>query len=460
MASSLPSSSITSKIAPILDNVSNIKHGLSNLAGQTSTSVNVSSSERLKILRSNGKSVCYVGNQHNLWCLLPNNINDQLELVLRFKNYELGLNLIACQLSFNGDKNNQTYFDQENVANVNVESQLRPFFSYKWLRSDIDESLDRKLRNMHALDLFLKKKFKQSLELFQKMKTDPTHLVAFLPGLLPNTFRAQLNFDAYYPTLDAKEQEEATYALIDYLNYKRKELGVETNTKKDNTNDTNAASLSLEPLMEGRSVMNNRELILQIIDTTLLKCYLKSKENLVGVFVRLTPNYIHLKESENLLKQHNKLNELITLYERRDLHEKALNLLMEESSKSNSNLYGLKHMVEYLKKLDNRNLPLIFKFSKHVIERDVTLAMKIFFAGDYTQIDKLLIAKSIETNESLNKSVHAPSDSKSKNLSLSSLLFSSVNSKNRKNTVSNAKTSTDFNPWVNHIYLIRFYLFK
>lgn len=143
--------------------------------------------------------------------------------------------------------------------------------------------------------------------------------------------------------------------------------------------------------------------VLQIIDTTLLKCYLKSKENLAHVFLRIHPNYLHLEVSERLLFQHNKLSELITLYERKDAHEKALNLLMTESSKSNSALAGLKYLVDYLKKLGNKNLELIFKYAKYVIEKDVSKGMKIFFAGDPAKVDELLVRKSNEINESLTK---------------------------------------------------------
>lgn len=224
------------------------------------------------------------------------------------------------------------------------------------------------------------------------MKTDPSHLIAFLPGLLPDNYRSKLNLDDYYPSLNPKEQEDAIASLIDYLQFKRNEYL--------KANDQN---FSLIPLIEGRPVLKARTQILQIIDTTLLKCYLKSKENLVQFFLRRDPNFLHLEESERLLNQHNKLNELIILYEKKEAHEKALNLLMTESSKSNSNLSGLKHIVEYLKKLGNQNLNLIFKFAKSVIETDFEWGMKIFIGGDPDKVDEILIKVSKDKDESLNK---------------------------------------------------------
>lgn len=179
---------------------------------------NVSQNDRLKILKSNGSSVCYVASASNVWCLIPIRINEQLELVLRYKTYDLGISLIESQLFLNSTnaakKSNEAY-----------PSILQPFVNKSYLVEPVDEALERRVRNMHALDLFCsKKKFSEALQLFQKTNTDPTHLIAFLPGLLPDAFRAKLNFDEYYVQLNAKEQEEAIAALIDYLQFKRAEF--------------------------------------------------------------------------------------------------------------------------------------------------------------------------------------------------------------------------------------------
>jgi hypothetical protein len=389
LATSLPpaSSLLTSKL---VENVSML--GLSNLNAVAANS-NLNSPDRLRFLKSNGNAICYVATQCNVWCLVPSKINDQIEQALRCKNYDLGLNLIECHVKFNstflGSKKTPTMsLNEEDSTRPNL---LKPFFSLNWLVADVDSSLERALKNMHALDLFIvKKKFKQSLDLFQTMNTDPTHLIAFLPGLLPASFRERLNFDHLYPDLNAKEQEEAIDALIDYLNYKRKEFIKQTKL-----------AAPLEPLLENRSVISTREHLLEIIDTTLLKCYLKSKENLVHIFIRLHPNFFHIKESETLLLQHNKLSELCTLYERKELHKKALELLASESSKSSSSLFGLKPMVDYLKRLTNKNLPLMFTYGKYVLEKDLEAGMGVFFAGDYNKIDEVIIKKAAEFDESL-----------------------------------------------------------
>jgi hypothetical protein len=89
----------------LIDNVSSLTSGLAGLAVGGSSSggaVNVAASERLKLLKANGNnSVCYVCNQSNVWCLIPFKINEQLDYVLRYKTYELGINLIASQIFYN-----------------------------------------------------------------------------------------------------------------------------------------------------------------------------------------------------------------------------------------------------------------------------------------------------------------------------------------------------------------------
>jgi len=127
-----------------------------------------------------------------VWCLTPIKINDQLEQILRYKNYELGLNLIASQLYFNETTDNPFASSwsvlvgkQDSPAAPIKANRLTPFFSLrKELVSEIDETLNRRITNMNALDLFCRKKFDESLQRFQNMKTDPSHIIAFIPGIL------------------------------------------------------------------------------------------------------------------------------------------------------------------------------------------------------------------------------------------------------------------------------------
>lgn len=95
--------------------------------GSSSSGSNSSYSDKLKFLKSNGNSICYVANQCNVWCLVPNKVNDQLEQVLRQKNYDMGLGLIACQLSFNKIVQD---LKEEAASQAQAANLLKPFFRY------------------------------------------------------------------------------------------------------------------------------------------------------------------------------------------------------------------------------------------------------------------------------------------------------------------------------------------
>ncbi len=161
------------------------------LGNYNSSSSNLNPADRLKILRSNGNSICYVAAERKIWCLIPVKINDQLEQILRYKNYELGLNLIKSQIYFNETENNPFANTWANINNkqspnrANKYDVLTPFFSLrKALVNQVDDTLKRRIENLNALDLFCKKKFKEALDLFQDMNTDPSHVIAFIPGKL------------------------------------------------------------------------------------------------------------------------------------------------------------------------------------------------------------------------------------------------------------------------------------
>jgi hypothetical protein len=276
---------------------------------------------------------------------------------------------------------------QKQPINSNLQAFFLPAVTY--LTGDISEQLERSVKSLHALELFcVKKKFAESLQLFQNMRTDPSHLIALLPGLLPDSYRNQLHLDEFYPQLNPIEQKEAIDALIDYLQAKRNEFLKQTD-----------ANFQLIPLIEGRIIIKTKRAALQIIDTTLLKCYLKSKDSLVPFFLRRDVNYLHLEESEKLLIQHNKLNELVILYGKKEAHEKALSLLMTESGKSNSNLGGYKHLVEYLKNIGNKNLPLIFKYAKVVLQAEPHFGMRVFLSGNLHKLDRVVMRKSLEKED-------------------------------------------------------------
>lgn len=108
--------------------------------------------------------------------------------------------------------------------------------------------------------------------------------------------------------------------------------------------------------------------LLQIIDTTLLKCYLQTNDALVAPLLRL--NHCHLAETERTLKKYGKHNELIILYQTKGQHRRALELLQNEGS--------VERTVVYLQHLGSEHMGLILEFADWVLKAAPEEGLKIF----------------------------------------------------------------------------------
>ncbi|KTG35356.1 hypothetical protein cypCar_00018424 [Cyprinus carpio] len=206
------------------------------------------------------------------------------------------------------------------------------------------------IQNLFAFNLFCQKRFDDSMQVFAKLGTDPTHVIGLYPDLLPTDYRKQLHYPNPLPALSGAELEKAHLALIDYLTQKRSHL-----VKQLNDSDPSTTS----PLMEGTPTIKSRKKLLQIIDTTLLKCYLHTNVALVSPLLRLENNHCHIEESEYVLKKAHKYSELIILYEKKGLHQKGV-----------------------------ENLGIIFEFSPWVLKICPEDGLKIF-TEDLTEVETL-----------------------------------------------------------------------
>ena len=63
---------------------------------------------------------------------------------------------------------------------------------------------------------------------------------------------------------------------------------------------------------------------MEVLDTTLLLCYLEINDSLVASLLRLKSNQCNAKETERALKKKQKYSELIIFYNTKGLHQKAL----------------------------------------------------------------------------------------------------------------------------------------
>ncbi|KAG5857896.1 hypothetical protein ANANG_G00024260 [Anguilla anguilla] len=301
--------------------------------------------QRPRFITSAGPNIVYVASNHFVWRLVPVSIATQNRQLLQDKQFELALQLAKMKDDSDGDKRQQIHH----------------------------------IQNLYAFDLFCQKRFDDSMQVFAKLGTDPTHVIGLYPDLLPTDYRKQLHYPNPLPTLSGAELEKAHLALIDYLTQKRSHL-----VKQLNDSDPSTTS----PLMEGTPTIKSRKKLLQIIDTTLLKCYLHTNVALVSPLLRLENNHCHIEVSEYVLKKAHKYSELIILYEKKGLHQKALQVLLDQSTKANSPLKGHERTVQYLQRLGMENLGIIFEFSPWVLKICPEDGLKIF-TEDLPEVETL-----------------------------------------------------------------------
>jgi len=129
-------------------------------------------------------------------------------------------------------------------------------------------------------------------------------------------------------------------------------------------------------------------MLLQIVDTSLLKCYLQTNEAMIAPLLRLKDNHCHIEECERVLVKAKKVNELVLLYQSKGNHKKALDLLLRQSDQPTSPLSGPKKTVDYLQHLGAEHFQLALDYSKGVLKKHPEEGLKIFTA-DTPEVESL-----------------------------------------------------------------------
>ncbi|XP_046859484.1 vam6/Vps39-like protein [Xenia sp. Carnegie-2017] len=238
------------------------------------------------------------------------------------------------------------------------------------LASKIDEDEKEKIKRtqtiqyQHAFELFCQKRFEESFRIFGELDTDPPEVIGLFKDLLPENFREHFEYPSSPPSFSGSERERGYNALIQYLLKKR-------NMLLKNADDSNSNHDSAENAAKMKKTLR------QIIDTTLLKCYVHTNDALVGPFLRLD-NHCHPVECEKELYRHKKYDELLILYQTKNNHKKALDLLLKKAQKPGASWEGPSKTVEYLQRLGKENLPFIIDYSRWVLKSRPEYGLKIF----------------------------------------------------------------------------------
>lgn len=110
--------------------------------------------------------------------------------------------------------------------------------------------------------------------------------------------------------------------------------------------------------MKNRLILRSVRDLLVIVETALLKAYLIDNNNiLANALLRNQDNCCLPLEVEKELKKHHRRAELVLFFEKQNRHQEALELITNTEALSSRD-----GILNYLMKLDNSQLPLIFKY--------------------------------------------------------------------------------------------------
>ncbi|CAO4380982.1 unnamed protein product [Caenorhabditis nigoni] len=244
------------------------------------------------------------------------------------------------------------------------------------------------IKKKAALNLFNQKKFDESFALFGEIKTEVLAILRMFPELLPDGF--QKVAAGGVSDMPANDRMRALLALGNYLSEIRTEHAKHIELYNRLRSSGQAKKMDTEE-------MEKLLLTLRVVDTTLLRCYIKTKPALVDSLIRLQSNACTFEDAKKILESEGRLRSLFVLYETRKKHEMALDLLIDQSSREDADPFfddAIQQIVEYLQSLGNSNLPLILKYAKWVLAKNLEAGVQIF-TSDETEMARNLNRKAV-----------------------------------------------------------------
>lgn len=286
-----------------------------------------------KILALGNSRQKYVASCNNVWLLVNVETSEQIKQLLEKKEFNLALTLVGMGDEDQKEKNKKA----------------------------------RNIKKLLAYDLFCQHHFDDALDMFADLNIDPTQVISLVPIIAPEDFHVRFKFPDKPPFLTGMELEKAIVALTRYLIKKRIDF---TNEK--------VSELKFNTMFEEASVVRERALMARIADVSLFKCYAQTNDGLITSLLRIPDSNCLVDEVENILIRSAKYQELIVFYQRKNQHEKALDMLLSFSNNPNSPLQGMDRTVSYLVCLGSNNLNIIFEYTKRFINSHPYEALQVF----------------------------------------------------------------------------------
>lgn len=134
-----------------------------------------------------------------------------------------------------------------------------------------------KIQNLYAHHLFRNKKFREAMEQFLKLGTDPYEVIRLFPDLVsqPSNVNDLNEPEPNLPKLQDRELENGLLALINFLTEVRYKIINDSQVKEKEANEKGKGKTGAQGDKLKNMTAVATEQLLKIIDTTLLKCYLQ-----------------------------------------------------------------------------------------------------------------------------------------------------------------------------------------
>eukprot|EP01132_Coremiostelium_polycephalum_P005017 gene5017-6246_t len=204
-----------------------------------------------------------------------------------------------------------------------------------------------KIKTNAAYHLFKKEQFQNAMDYFISAQVDPLNIISLYPGLLPPNLAEKMPFPFHIK--DIERNQQALHVLEVYLIGARNKNPPYTHTPP-------------ELIGSGYDLPT-------LIDTTLLKVYIRLNPTLIPVLFKLK-NSCHVEESQRILIEEKKIGELVLLYKSKGMHREALTLLAKNNTAQDT--------IFYLCQLGKRHISIILDHSKWVLQKCPKEALAIF----------------------------------------------------------------------------------
>lgn len=320
------------------------------------------------------KSQVYIASISHVWCLHALPVNQQIPQLLADKQFDLALRLV----------------------DVWEEAQ------------DAKTQMQKHIQHLQAIHLFCSKEYSQAMKIFLTLNTDLPFVIGMYPDMVPEEYQSRLQYPYPIPALSGAELEKALQALVHFLLEIRHKLS--GNESEAGTAAGGGKTETDNKYSTAASGVKSRNEKLQIIDTTLLKCYLQTNDSLVQPLLRMRDSYVSVMEGERVLRHAHKYPELVLLLQTRGQHQRALQLLLRHAKKPESPLFGHHHTVSYLQHLGPQHVDLVFEYGGWVLKSHPDDGLKIFI-GDKTtsgEVEQLPRPKVLNFLKKTEKSLVVP----------------------------------------------------